>query len=466
MRRLRPLGMPIVTVLLLLFSGQGLLVNSGLSADNATWKAGLATAKITPEKPLWMAGYSARTGPADGKLHDLWVKVLALEAPDGRRAVVLTSDILGFPRAMYDRICDDLRTQCGLSRAEILLSASHTHSGPVLRGALLDIYPLDDRQLAMIDEYSTWLEKTVVQTVAAALKEPTAVTLSVGQGETLFAANRRNNRPEAVVEARAAGRMPKGPDDHRVPVLAVRSPEGKLIAAVFGYACHCTTLSINQWSGDYAGFAQIALENNHSGAQMMFVAGCGADQNPLPRRSVELCREYGKMLAGAVDEVLAEPMEPVAPRLATALEFIQLKYGERPTPDYLKAKIARGGYQGRWAKRMLTIIETGEPFETEYRYPVQAWKLGGDYLWISLGGEVVVDYAILFESKYGPNSWVAGYSNDVMAYIPSRRVWEEGGYESGAFSVYGLPAVRWSSDIEEKVTQSVDRLVDRLNSEP
>ncbi len=172
------------------------------------------------------------------------------------------------------------------------------------------------------------------------------------------------------------------------------------------------------------------------------------------------------MLAGAVDDVLARPMEPVAPQLATAFEFIQLEYGERPTPDYLKAKIAGGGYQGRWAKRMLEIIEAGKPFETEYRYPVQAWKLGGDYLWVSLGGEVVVDYALLVKSKYGANSWVTGYSNDVMAYIPSRRVWEEGGYESGAFTVYGLPAVRWSSDIEEKITESVDRLVDQLNSEP
>ena len=91
-----------------------------LPAAEKTWKVGVASAKITPEKPLWMAGYGGRDRPAEGTLHDLWIKVLALEAANGDRAVVLTSDVLGVPKGMYDSICAELKNQCGLDRAQVI----------------------------------------------------------------------------------------------------------------------------------------------------------------------------------------------------------------------------------------------------------------------------------------------------------------------------------------------------------
>ena len=87
------------------------------------------------------------------------------------------------------------------------------------------------------------------------------------------------------------------------------------------------------------------------------------------------------------------------------------------------------------------------------------WRLGGSQLWIALGGETVVDYALHFKAKYGPTTWVNGYANDVMGYIPSHRVWQEKGYESGAFPVYGLPADRWCEDIEERIAAGVEQMV-------
>jgi hypothetical protein len=96
---------------------------------------------------------------------------------------------------------------------------------------------------------------------------------------------------------------------------------------------------------------------------------------------------------------------------------------------------------------------------------VQVWLLGANQLWITLGGEVAVDYSLVFKRKYGPSTWVAGYTNDVPAYIPSRRVWEEGGYQAGAFEVYGLPAVRWTPDIEMRISSTVDRLVTDLRAQ-
>lgn len=425
------------------------------------WRAGMARAKITPEEPMWMAGYSSRTNVAQGELHDLWIKALALDDGAGHRAVVVTSDLLGFPRNMTDPICNKVQTLHGLGRGEIMLSASHTHSGPVLRGALYDIYPLDDAQRDRIEKYSSGLEKTVVETVGAAISALRPVKLGFIQATCGFAANRRENTEQAVSALRASGRPTKGPSDHDVPILAVRDTADRLMAVVFGYACHNTTLAGYEWCGDYAGFAQIELETRHPGAQAMFVSGCGADQNPIPRRTVELCQEYGRQLAEAVDGAVKKGATPIAPKLNTAFECITLDFDGPLDEQALKTAAAKGGYEGRWANRLLGEISAGKKLETSYSYPVQVWRLGDDRVWIALGGEVVVDYALKFKSAYGGDTWVTGYANDVMAYIPSRRVRDEGRYEAGAFGVYGLPARAWCQDIEERITDAVERLIGR-----
>ncbi|MBN2376474.1 MAG: neutral/alkaline non-lysosomal ceramidase N-terminal domain-containing protein [Sedimentisphaerales bacterium] len=441
--------------------------NRLLTAEQTMWKAGIAKTEITPTQPLWLAGYASRTHPAEGKLHSLWIKALVLESADGQQVVLVTSDLLGLPRDMSERICTELQKRYSLERARIMLTSSHTHCGPVLweesSGAHLpDIYPLDEKQLSSIKAYSLALEKTIVATVAQALSDLKPVTVWRGQGSSAFAVNRRNNNQNQVAQLRACGETLKGPVDHSVPVLAVRNADGKIRAVIFGYACHGTTLDSYQWCGDYAGFAQINLESSYPDAVALFWQGCGADQNPLPRRSVALCQRYGAMLASAVEEVLHQPMKPLTPQLGTAFEQVDLEIGEVPTYTDLQAAASKGGYQEHWAKRLMKQLEENKTFDKSYPYPVQVWKLGAEQLWISLGSEVVVDYANIFKSKYGNSTWVTSYANSVMAYIPSHRVWEEGGYEAGAFEAYGLAAKRWAPDIEEKVTTSVDRLVGKL----
>jgi len=431
------------------------------AAEPAPWKVGIARAKITPERLMWMAGYAIRTHPAEGTLHDLWLKAVALEAPDGGRAVIVAADLLGFPKSVADPICARLRAQCGLARDQIMLNASHTHCGPVLRGALYDVYPLDDAQRALIEQYSLGLETTAVNTVAAALAELRPATLWSGEATADFAKNRRNNLERDVPEMLRRGIPLKGPVNHRVPVLAVRNPQGALRAAIFGYACHNTTLDFYQWCGDYAGFAQLGLEQDHPGLAALFFQGCGADQNPIPRRTLERCQIYGRMLAGAVSEALGRPMRPIPARLRTAFEIVPL--GLVPPTEEELHQLAQAGaaYQKHWARRLLDERQRGVAWPATYPYPVQVWRLGDDQLWVILGGEVVVDYSLRLEKQY-PHVWVAGYSNDVMAYIPSHRVWKEGRYEAGAFAVYGLPAMQWGEDIEQRIVGCVDRLVRKV----
>src|SRR5689334_12620309 len=75
------------------------LARSAEAADAASWKAGIAKAVITPDTSVWLAGYGSKRAP-DGKLHDLWMKALALEDDKGNRVVLITSDFQGVPRVM------------------------------------------------------------------------------------------------------------------------------------------------------------------------------------------------------------------------------------------------------------------------------------------------------------------------------------------------------------------------------
>jgi hypothetical protein len=423
------------------------------------WKAGAARAVITPDRPLWLAGYGG-IRRAEGKRHELWVKALALEDGAGQRAVLLTSDLVGLSHGMFRRLCAALERRHGLPPAQVMLTYSHNHCAPVTQDVLVDYYPLDDAQWALVDTYTRWLEERILATIAEALDRLAPASLSAGEGIATFAVNRRNNREAEVAERLAKGTPLQGPVDHSVPVLAVHAESGGLLALLFGYACHTTTLNDCLWCGDYAGYAQLALERRYPGAHAMFWTGCGGDQNPLPRRSVELCERYGEELAAAVEAVLQQPMRRLTGSLRTAFATVSLPFERNPSrEDLLAAAQGENALRARWAGRTLRRLDAGEVLEAGHEYAIQVWRLGEEQLWIALGGEAVVDYALRFKREFGPRTWVCGYAHDLVAYIPSARVWEEGGYEGGYLYEYGWPADRWAPGIEDRIVESVRRLV-------
>ncbi len=435
------------------------------SHDGTNWLIGIGRRVITPETPVWLAGYGTKRVP-DGKIHDLWVKVLALKSPDGKRVVLATTDHMGMSKTIYEGLYAEIHRRFGVRRDEFMLTFSHNHCGPVLKDDLVDYYPLDDEQRRLVDEYSGWMAEQVIKAAGEALAAWQPAQLSHGEGLCTFAVNRRENTEQEVPRLRAEGKPLKGVVDHYVPVLAVRSGSGKLLALLFGYACHPTTLSFNTWCGDYPGFAQVNLEAAFHGASAMFFNACGGDQNPIPRLKLELTERYGTMLAQAVKEVLARPMQPISPRLRSAFKFTDLPYETLVTRETL-LPVANGKSElhARWANRMLKRLEEGDALPTSYPYPVQAWQLGSELLFIGVGGEAVVDYSLRFKREFGPTTWVCGYANDLVAYIPSRRIWEEGGYEGGPhLDEYGRPAWRWAGDVEDRVASAVREVVRQVRA--
>ena len=447
--------------------GGGVLLVSFLFAFNVQvsargWRAGVARVDITPQDTLWLAGYAARTHAATGTLTRLWVKALALEDSLGHRAVLVTSDLVGYPKAVSDTIRDRCWRRYGLAREQILLTVSHTHTGPVLRGRWAIIYPLRPVHLKAIDRYTDALQEKVVGVVGEALRNLQPVSLWAGNGTVRFQVNRRNNGRLVPLELQAEL---AGPNQYDVPVLEVRKPGAERLAVAFGYACHATVLNTYEWSGDYPGFAQIELEKDLPGVTAMFFQGCAGDQNPLPRRSVALARQYGRELAAAVEAVLEQERRPLRPVLRTANREIELRLDPPPTVDELKKFRERAEtWQKRWADWMLGKLQRGEKLPDRYPYPVEVWRLG-DQMLVALGGEPVIDYALEIKRVFGQRTFVLGYSNDVMAYIPSTRVLREGGYEGASSQMaYCLPST-WRADIQWRILGTVLELAREVGVE-
>nr|WKN40406.1 neutral/alkaline non-lysosomal ceramidase N-terminal domain-containing protein [Tunicatimonas sp. TK19036] len=441
---------------LVLFLSTFLSTYTQAQMNESGWKAGAASVVITPTQSLWMAGYAARDHPAEGLLHDIYAKALMLEDASGNQAVLITTDLVGIPKGLSDTIRNRIEREYGLSNAQILLNSSHTHTGPVLVNALSDIYPLNEQQLAQVAQYSADLANQIVGLVGDALGKLEPASIFAQNGVARFQVNRRNNN-EALLTTQTEL---KGPNDYAVPVIKVVNAEGTVKAIAFGYACHPTVLSFYQWSGDYPGFAQIALEEKYPEATALFFQGAGADQNPLPRRTVALAQQYGQTLAAAVERVLSEEMQELSPQLTTVYSQIDLTLNRLPDREVLTEMVEDApDYQQRWAQRMLDSLDVGVELPDSYPYPLQIWRLGEQTIF-SLGGEVVVEYAIKLKQMYGTEVFVAGYSNDVMAYIPSAKILQEGGYEGASSQiVYGHTGT-WTSDIESNIIQGMVQLAE------
>jgi hypothetical protein len=432
-----------------------LLITSTAWAETA-WKAGAATVNITPAEPMYMAGYASRTHPSENTAQDLYAKALALDDGGGHQLLIITLDLIGVPRPLHDRLAAGLKATRQLPPEALLINASHTHCGPEFR---VQGRPADEPETGrgqQAEAYAAKLEEQLLQLARDAFAHLEPAQLTYHHARCGFAMNRRlpvegtfKNSP-----------YPEGPVDQAVPVLRVTAG-GEVRALLFGYACHNTTLSFYEWCGDYAGFAQQFLEEDHPGAVAMFMQGCAGDQNPYPRGKVEHVQFHGRALASAVEAAISATSTRVEGPLACAKAEVALEFA--PQPDRAafeeRAKSADKLLAGH-AQRMLARLAAEGALPTSYPYPVQVIRFDKSLTLVALAGETVVDYSLRLKREVTDTPlWIAGYSNDVMTYIPSKRVLEEGGYEGNGAMQYTRLPFPWAPSIEERIVGKVHELL-------
>jgi neutral/alkaline ceramidase-like enzyme len=441
-----------------LFVGVACLTAIVNGQDTASWKAGAAAIDITPEGPVWMAGYASRDRPSEGVAQRIYAKALAIDDNANGRLVIVTLDLIGVPRQLRDGVERRVQQQYGLSPDSILINASHTHSGPAPSSRGVD----DPIYAKVADAYQRVLEEKIVQVIGQALSRRGPADLYFTRARAGFAMNRRLRVGHQIRNSP----NPEGPVDHEVPVLRVIGSDGNLKAALFGYACHNTVTAFYKINGDYAGYAQAYLEQAHPGAVALFLMGAGGDQNPYPRHaSLEQSEQHGRTLANAVEAAMQITIQrSVRGPLRSALGYAELAYANISRTDLESRARSRDSDDVKRAEALLRELDA-KTLKYSYPCPVQVVRFGADLTLVAVGGETTVEYSLRLkrELKSGPAAvWFAGYSNDGFGYLGSKRVIVEGGYEGYSANLRRHPGP-WATDTEERVIQRVYELLRSLN---
>ena len=420
------------------------------------WLVGVAKVDVTPDYPVRLSGYGSRRTEHEGVSQRIFAKALAIGGDAEGPAVLLTVDNLGVSAGMREEIVKRLEARAGVADSGVAICCSHTHRAPMLGGVAPNLFSMDippDHQ-ERIRRYTGEFTDRLEQAALAALADRQPAHLAWGYGHVGFGHNRRN--------------MAFRPEDHSLPVLQVTGPDGKVRALLASYACHCTTTGFNTVHGDWAGCAQERLEEDFPGAFALTAIGCGADQNPNPRSTVELVEQYGRDLAAEVKRVVEGKLVPMTGVLECRAKTIGLPFEVLPTRSEWEEK-AKGHAEAiaYHAKKNLARLESGERLPTELPYFVQAWVFGDALAMVFLPGEITVDYSLRLKLEFDAQRlWVNGYANDVSCYIPSERVLAEGGYEGGGAMVYYDRPERFAPGVEERILGAVRDLVPQAFGRP
>jgi putative membrane-bound dehydrogenase-like protein len=424
------------------------LVAPFVLADEVGYRVGVARVDITPDYPIRLNGFGFRREESEGVSQRIWAKALAISEGDEPPLVLLAIDSLGVRLPQVDEVAARLQKRFRIPRERVALTFSHSHCTPKVNGASDNIFstPIPPDHQEHIDRYSRELTDRLEQAAVAAIEDRRPGQLLWGVGKVTFAKNRRT-----------AG----GPVDHDLPVLVVRDPSGETRAVYVSYACHCVTLSFNQISGDWAGYAQELIERKFPGAAALVSIGCGSDSNPssgVTGDKTDIAAQQGAEIADEVARLAATELQAVTGPLTARLTTLDLAFNPLPTREQWEALVQKGGPAGYNAQTQLARLDRGESLPTSLRYPIQTFTLGESLHMAFLAGEVCVDYSHRLKKELRRDRlWLNGYSNDFGAYIPSERLVKEGGYGGGAETPYfALPATL-KAGLEQQIIDEVKR---------
>jgi neutral ceramidase len=396
-------------------------------------KCGASTTTITPPVGVDLAGYGARQGPSTSVHDDLRAYGLYLEEGD-ERLLWLHADLIGFDPAMVADMRSALAAQSGLDARQVLLSATHTHSGPATV-FLRHCGAMDVGYMASLAGY-------LLDAARAALANSQPVTLLFAEGRSTLAQDRR--RPSPLSHA-----------DPALPVLAFQRKDGSYAGVITNYAMHNTCLPAEnrRISGDVAGATARHLLRMLPGqpAVLCTNGGCGNINPPASSTDFGVMEQFGSRLAALAAYALQEqasayPDAALAsasgtvhlPLIILTADEIEAEY-ERAmkelVPDTPFCENAAAAYDD-WRQETLALIESKAAPQT-LPMEVQVVRIG-PVTFVALAAEVFSRLAVDLRAAAHPHTYVVGYANGDIGYLPPQEIYAEGGYEVDmAYKFYG-----------------------------
>jgi len=430
---------------------------------------GMAEIDITPDFPVRLAGYAGRMDEASEVVARLSGKALAISGDDGDGpAVLIMLENCSATAKLTHDVSARLKEKAGVRPERCAVVSTHTHSAPLLPGFAPWHYtkPMPPEHLANMKRYFGELTERLEKVALDALASRKPGHLAWSQGVVKFGSNRRRlENGKWVGFVRGDQTDSPGPVDHSLPVLRVTDLKGKLLGVVANYACHCTTTrgSFNAIHGDWAGYAQTAIQADHPDTVAMITIGCGADVGPYPHGTLEIAQEYVDQVAQEANRLLQGEFRPLDPKLTARQKTIEVPLGALPSREELQKRVdnkhLRLGARDV-ARHFLGILDRDGALPKSFDYPITTWTFGDELAMVFLPGEVTIDYALRLKGELdGSRLWVTAYANAMPCYICSKRLLGEGGYEVDSSMVsYGQPS-RLAPEAEDKIIHEVRALV-------
>ena len=407
---------------------------------------GAAEVVITPPLGAALAGYYQNRA-ATGVHDDLHAKALVFENA-GVKAAVISLDLIFIPQSIVAEARKLIEEQLGIPAKFVMISAIHTHTGPVLMTSP-SRYNLQGRMQKICQEYTASLASKIANAAqqANAALEAATIRSSIGR-EPSLAFNRRYFMKDGTVGWNP-GKLnpnilrPAGPVDPSVPVLYFQTVNGKPIASYVNYAVHSDTTGGNLISADYSYRLGKALkEAKGPDFISVFTIGCAGNVNHIdigsstPQSGTAEAARVGTILAAEVlrtmqhaplvnvssiraeSEIVKVPLPVFRPEEVTWARKTAATFGtSKPAPfiDLVRA-----------AKIVEVADRHGVPFDGE----VQVIALGDQVAFAGLPGEIFAETGLaLKEDSPFPNTIIAELANGALGYIPNRAAYAEGAYE-------------------------------------
>jgi len=476
-------------------------------------RAGTARLLLEPPLGLPMVGFIRQPWNAQGYGLPLEVGALVLERGD-TRVVLCGADIVGIIHPQIEPLLDRIATATGARVPGILLNLSHTHLAPpggVAGGAVYG--DVDEQTQRSIDSFSRVLHDKIVSAcrLASERLEPAGVVW--GQADVDLAVNRRERTVDGFNGGSILGWNPDELVDNQVTVMQVRRPGANAaetaIATLVGYGCHPVTTGYDMdvYSADFPG-PMRDLVRSVTGGECIFFQGAAG--NVLPKFAFtdteEEAHRMGTRLGLAALEAVADrysrdvsvvaeeegSVTPItryrrrfdepdeAPALAAAMETVSIPLMPHPRLEEVgrlrqeydealeqaRAAGERGPikiafYHASWARKVEAQLRDGTA-PTEVRGPVHAVRIG-DGVIVTGPGETFTEYGIAVKERSpGAPTLYAGYTNEILGYLPTAAEYAFGGYEAGyGYKSVGLPSL-FDPSVERILVETGVRLAESL----
>lgn len=415
------------------------------AAQGADLRAGAAQVVITPPAGAPMAGYYYNRA-ADGVHDDLNARALVLEK-DGVKAALVACDLSAMPAEISSKARALIQTQTGIPAANVMVSATHTHTGPVLLTGGTR-YNLEGEMKRIGEEYTAGLPAKIAEAVrlADSRLEPVRMRAGVGQEDSLTF-NRRFHMKDGTVGWNP-GKLnpnivrPAGPIDGSVPAVYFENAKGEGVAAYVNYALHLDTVGGAEYSADYPATVAAALKASKGDRMVtLFTIGCAGNLNHIdvstkePQKGHGEAARIGTVLAGETLKTIKRSVPAEAGQIRTTNGIVRLDVPKFSAAEIEKAKATAATFGQKNAAPFIELVHASKVVEVAERdfRPIEAEVQTiaiGPIAFVGLPGEIFVEHGLAIKSGSPfPFTIVAELANGSIGYVPDRKAYAQGAYE-------------------------------------